>query len=187
MKKLFALLLGLQFCIFCTAQEKYFTKTGKISFDATVNSSLDNVYAVNKTVACVLDVKTGEIQFVVLMRGFEFAKALMMEHFNENYVESNKYPKANFKGTIANIASINLKVNATHTVKVVGKLTLHGETKDVETTGTITIKDGKINCAANFNIVASDYKISIPTVVADKVAKLVKIIVTCTLQPLTTK
>src|SRR5579875_3511177 len=82
------------------AQGRYFTKTGKITFIS--KAPLEDDEAVNKTVTAVLDSKSGAIQFAVLMKGFEFEKALMQQHFNEDYVESDKYPKSEFKGRITN-------------------------------------------------------------------------------------
>src|ERR1044071_5426615 len=81
-----------------SAQDKFFTKNGKISFVS--KGSVETIEAQHKSVTCVLDTKTGNIQFAVLMKGFEFKKALMQEHFNENYVESDKYPTSEFKGQI---------------------------------------------------------------------------------------
>ncbi|MBL0357440.1 MAG: YceI family protein [Chitinophagaceae bacterium] len=167
-----------------SAQDKQFTKTGKITFDATVPKSPENIDAVNKSVVCVLDIKAGALQFAVLMKGFEFDRALMMEHFNENYVESNKYPKADFKGTISNNAAVNYTRDGVYPVKVKGKLTMHGETKDVEADGKITIKAGKITAAADFEVLFKDYKIDIPELVADKVSKTARIKVDCSLEPL---
>ena len=164
--------------------QKYFTKIGKINFDATTASSPEKIEGVNRTVTCVVDAKTGAIQFAVLMKGFEFERALMEEHFNENYVESDKFPKAEFKGTIDNNDKVNYTKDGTYSVKVKGKLTMHGETKDVEAEGKILIQNGKVNAVAEFNVLLSDYKVSIPGLVADKVSKTAKITVTCSLDPL---
>lgn len=184
MKKLFFMMAAFATINTIHAQDKQFTKTGKITFDATVPKSPENIDAVNKSVVCVLDTKAGAMQFAVLMKGFEFDRALMMEHFNENYVESGKYPKAEFKGTISNNAAVNYTKDGVYPVKVKGKLTMHGETKDVEADGKITIKAGKINAAADFEVLFKDYKITIPELVADKVAKTAKIKVDCSLEPL---
>ncbi len=167
-----------------SAQDKYFTKTGKIHFDATTPKSPENVDGINKSAICVLDSKTGNLQFSVLMKGFEFERALMQEHFNENYVESNKFPKAEFKGVITNNSTVNYAKDGTYPVKVSGKLTMHGETKTIETNGTVTIKNGKINTIAQFDVLLADYKISIPQLVADKVAKTATIKVDCMLDVL---
>ena len=157
---------------------------GKIRFDATSPKSPENVDAINKSVICVLDTKTGNLQFSVLMKGFEFERALMQEHFNENYVESNKFPKAEFKGAITNNNAVNYAKDGVYPVKVSGQLTMHGETKSIETSGTVTIKNGKINALAEFAVVLADYKITIPQLVADKVAKTATIKVDCLLDVL---
>ncbi len=166
------------------AQSKYFTKTGKINFDATAPKSPENIDGTNKNSTCVMDSKTGEIQFMVLMKGFEFERALMMEHFNENYVESNKFPKTVFKGLIDNNTAINYSKDGSYTAKVSGKLTMHGETKDISTEGKLTVKGSKLIISAEFVAILADYKIIVPQLVADKVGKNAKIFVDCTLEPL---
>lgn len=166
------------------AQERYFTKTGKIEFFS--KSPMEDIEARNKSVAAVLDRKSGALQFSVLMRGFEFEKALMQEHFNENYVESNKYPKAEFKGSITNNAEVNYLQDGTYPVKVAGTLTIHGVTQNVQTTGTLKVAGGKIDAVSAFNIKLSDYKIKIPSVVKDKVSNNIRITVDCKLEPLKT-
>jgi len=184
MKKTILLLAVLAFITNAFSQEKFFTKAGKLSFDATVPKSPENIDAVNKTALCVLDTKTGDVQFSCLMKGFEFERALMMEHFNENYVESDKFPKTIFKGVILNNGSINYSKDGTYPAKVKGQMTMHGETKEVETEGKIISKSGNIQVIANFNLVFADYKILIPQIVSDKVAKTAKITVDCLLEPL---
>ena len=115
------------------AQDKYFTKTGKIDFFS--KASLEDIEAKNKTVTAVLDSKTGAVQFAVQMKGFEFEKQLMQQHFNENYVESDKFPRSEFKGSVTNNSAINYKKDGTYPARVKGKMTIHGVTNDVETTG----------------------------------------------------
>lgn len=184
MKRLFVFLSITILALHIQAQVKYFTKTGKISFDATTSKSPENIDGVNKTAICVLDTKTGNFQFSVLMKGFEFERALMQEHFNENYVESNKFPKSEFKGTITNNASVNYTKDGTYPVKVKGSLTIHGVTKEIETDGKLIVKAGKINAVADFNVALADYNISVPSLVADKLAKNAAIKVDCVLEPL---
>ncbi len=163
-------------------QEKFFTKTGKISFHS--KASLENIEAHNRSVTCVLDTKTGNMQFSVLMKGFEFEKALMQEHFNENYIESHKFPKAEFKGQVVNVGEINFSTGGTYKAKVKGKLTIHGETKDVETMGDFVVKNGRILADATFHVALADYKIEIPNVVKDNISRTVQISVDCDLEPL---
>jgi hypothetical protein len=169
--------------ISAAAQDKYFTKNGKILFKCT-KSPLEKIEASNKGTTCVLDSKTGNMQFAVLMKGFEFERALMQEHFNENYVESHKFPKAEFKGQISNNSEINYTKDGTYAAKVKGQLTIHGVTKPVETTGTVTVKNGKIIAVADFTVQVSDYNISIPSLVSDKISNTVNINVDCNLEPL---
>jgi len=163
------------------AQEKFYTKTGKIFFKCT-KSPLEKIEAVNKSSICVLDTKTGNMEFAVLMKGFEFEKALMQEHFNENYVESDKFPKSDFKGQIVNNSEINYSKDGTYTAKVKGKLQMHGESKDVETSGAVIIKEGKIFTNALFTVLLSDYKISIPSLASDKISNTVNITIDCSLE-----
>ncbi len=184
MKKIIFLLSITIITLTAAAQDKYFTKTGKIHFDATSPKSPEKIDGINKSVICVLDTKTGNLQFSALMEGFEFERALMQEHFNENYVESNKFPKAEFKGTITNNGAVNYIKDGIYPVKVNGKLAIHGETKVIETNGTVSIKNGKINTVAEFAVNLADYRITIPQLVADKVAKTATIKVDCMLDVL---
>ena len=163
-------------------QGKFYTKTGKVSFIS--KAPLEEIEGKNKTVTAVVDSKTGAMQFAVQRKGFEFEKQLMQQHFNENYVESDKYPKAEFKGTISNNLTINYSKDGIYPAKVKGKLTIHGVTKDVETTGTLKINGGKIDANSTFNVLISDYNIKIPAVVKDKVSNTIKINVDCDLEPL---
>ena len=117
------------------------------------------------------------MEFAVLIKAFQFEKALMQEHFNENYMESDKYPKAIFKGAIVDASTVDFSKDGDYPVKVKGKLTIHGVTNEVETDGTIDVKDGKISASSNFEIAVADYKIKIPSVVKDNIAKTVQIVV----------
>jgi polyisoprenoid-binding protein YceI len=118
------------------------------------------------------------------MKGFAFEKALMEEHFNENYVESHKFPKAEFRGKITNSGAIDFIKDGTYTVNVKGDLTMHGVTKELEATGIMVVQGGKISATADFSLGLSDYNISVPGLVADKVSKTAKISVACSLEAL---
>lgn len=141
-----------------SGQDKYFTKTGRITFSG--KSTLSGVNAENKTVAVVLDKKTGSLQFSVLMKGFEFKKALMQKHFNEKHLHTDKFPKSEFRGLLTNNASVKYNTDGVYPVTAKGKLSIHGETKDVEANGTITVKAGKPILNSTFNILITDYKIN---------------------------
>ncbi|HEY6505852.1 MAG TPA: YceI family protein [Chitinophagaceae bacterium] len=184
MKKLTIMIAGclLLFSLTTIAQGKFYTKTGKISFFSS--TSVEDIEAINKSVVTLLDTKTGDLQFAVLMKGFEFKKGLMQEHFNRDYVESDKFPKAEFKGQITNNSEINYTTNGTYTAKANGKLTIHGITKDIETTGTITIKDGKLTLNSVFTALVADYKISIPKIYRDNISKSIRVTVDCALTAL---
>ncbi len=176
------LLLGIALC--AHAQDRYFTKTGRITFLS--NAPLEDIEAVNKTAGAVLDTRTGQIQFAVLMKGFEFKKALMQEHFNENYVESHKYPKAEFRGNIVNNNSVNYTKDGTYAVNVKGQLSLHGVTKEIEVPATIQVQGGKIEGRSTFTLHVADYRIAIPSLMKDKISNNVKVVVQVKLEPLQT-
>jgi polyisoprenoid-binding protein YceI len=156
-------------------QERIFTKTGKISFFS--KAPLEDIEAHNKAAISVIDKATGQMEFSALMKGFEFEKALMQEHFNENYVESGKYPKATFKGSISDWQNVNITKDGKYPVTVKGALTIHGETKEVEAKGVIAVAGGAVTTTAEFTILLNDYKISIPSIVKDKIAQNVRIVV----------
>jgi polyisoprenoid-binding protein YceI len=164
-----------------TAAQKFITRSGRISF--TSIAPLEDIEGKNKSVIAAVDSKTGAVQFSVTMKGFEFEKSKMQEHFNENYVESDKYPKAEFKGAITNNKDINYSKPGTYNAKVNGKLTLHGVTKAVSANGTITVLNDGVQVSSTFSITVADYKISIPAAVKNKVAKTVKVVVDAKLDP----
>jgi polyisoprenoid-binding protein YceI len=173
MKRFAVVICLMMFAVAVNAQDKYFTRSGKVSFFS--KAPMEDIEAHNTKGTSILDTKTGSFEFAVLMKAFEFEKELMMEHFNENYVESDKYPKSTFKGNIVDMSSVNFAKDGTYPVKVKGQFTLHGVTKDVTHDGTIEVKGGKITGKSTFNILLEDYKIVIPPVVKDKISKSVKI------------
>lgn len=162
--------------------QKYFTREGKVSFFS--DAKIEKIEAQNKTATSVYDAETGKLEFAVLIKGFQFEKALMQEHFNENYMESDKFPKATFKGNIGDFKSVNLSKDGVYPVKVKGQLTIHGVTKDVETEGKFTVKGGVITATSSFTVAIADYNIQIPAVVRDNIAKTVKIDISAPLQEL---
>lgn len=158
--------------------QKYVTKTGKIRFYS--DTPMEKIEAVNNQVNSALDVATGQMVFRVLMKSFEFEKALMQEHFNENYVESDKFPNATFKGTVAGLQQLDMTKDGRHQVEVEGDLTIHGVTKKVKTTGTLEAKGGKIAGRCVFSVAVKDYGISIPTAVVKQIAETIEITVDVT-------
>lgn len=183
MKKVMITFLSL--CVFSAGfSQKYFTKTGQVSFDATAPSSPEKIEAINRAGTCVVDTKSGNMQFAVLIKGFSFERALMEEHFNENYLESDKYQKAEFKGELKDVDKVDFSKDGSYTLKVKGKLTMHGLSKEVETDAKLQVQGGKLKANAGFTVALADYAISIPGLVADKIAKTARISISCQLEPL---
>jgi hypothetical protein len=180
-KRLFFLLL-IVIIGFSAQGQRFLTKTGYIHFYS--DAPLEKIQATNRQVNAAVDAGTGDIVFKVLMKSFQFEKSLMQEHFNENYVESDKYPNSTFVGKVTNIKDITLTKAGTYNVNVEGKLTIHGITKDLKATGTFEVKADKVEAKCKFIIHIGDYKISIPGVVAGHIAETVEITVDLTLDKL---
>lgn len=155
------------------AQDRKITKTGQITFEASV-PSFEEVKATNESVSCVLNTKTGEIASLALVKGFRFKIALMEEHFNENYIESDKYPKATFKGKLINFDASTLN-SSPKKIKLNGTLELHGKSKQINTVAIISKKGNDIEITTDFDVNAEDFNIQIPKIVRQKVAKTVNI------------
>ena len=153
--------------------QKYYSKVGQVVF--TSDASLEKIEGKNTNGLVVLDAATGRLECSVLIKGFQFEKALMQDHFNENYMESHKFPKGVFKGTITNMQDIHLKKDGTYTAVVKGELTLHGITKPFSPSGKVIVKEGKITASSSFEIMVSDFNIEIPKVVRDNIAEKVKV------------
>ncbi len=162
--------------------QKYFTKSGLISFYS--DTPIEKIEALSKSAVAVLDTESGQIEFSVLIKSFHFEKALMEEHFNENYMETPKYPKSTFKGQVQDLSKVNFKKKGSYPIKVIGDLTMHGVTKKVTADGKINVTENEIECLSEFNVAVADYKISIPSVVRESIAKSVKITVKAQLVPL---
>ncbi len=149
--------------------QKYFSKTGEISFFSA--TAIENIEAKSNSATTVYDSDSGKLQWAVLIKSFEFEKAMMQEHFNENYMESSKYPKAQFKGEIKNKEVIKLSKDGSYTAQVNGTLEIHGVTKNVSTTATFIVKSGSITATCNLKVAVADYGIEIPSVVKENIAK----------------
>jgi hypothetical protein len=184
MKRLFFLLLFLNI-IFAVNAQKYMTKNGYIGFFS--QTPMENIKGDNNQVASVLDISTGEMVFQALIKSFHFDRALLEEHFNENYMESDKFPKSSFKGKITNLSSVNFSKNGIYEVSVEGDLTIRDATNKISTKGTIEVVTGGINASSKFNIAPEDYKINIPGVVREKINKNLEVTVTMKYSPLENK
>lgn len=183
MKKIFLACAVFASVLSLQAQDVQTTRNAKVVFDATPANPVEKIDAVNNEATSFLNTKTGDVVFAVLVKGFRFEKALMEEHFNENYMESTKYPKSDFKGKIMNLTDVNFQKDGEYKVKVGGKLTLHGITQEITAPATITVKGGKISSSSAFTVKLADYKIERPSVVADKISETVKITVNAAYEP----
>jgi polyisoprenoid-binding protein YceI len=146
---------------------------------------MEKIDAENNKATSVVDFSTGAIEWSVLVKAFSFEKALMQEHFNENYMESGKFPKATFIGKIANPSSIVISKDGTYTVDVSGTLEMHGVSKSVSTKATFVVKGGAITATSKLKAALADYKIDIPSVVKDNISKEVDITVSANYVPFT--
>lgn len=164
MKKAFYLITLISLNIF--SQTKYITKTGTVNFEASV-PAFEEVKAKNETTTAILNSDNGEFAALVFVKAFRFKNALMEEHFNENYAESDTYPKATFKGSIKNINNIHF---------IDGELTFHGKSKlykDIPVT--YISKENTINISGSFKAKVSNFNIEIPKIVQNKVSQSVDI------------
>jgi len=162
--------------------QKYITKNGNITFYS--DGPLEKIEARNNQVNSALNTVTGDFVFKVLMKSFVFEKALMQEHFNENYVESDKFPNAIFKGKITNIKDIVFSAQGTFDVEIEGDLTIHGIKQHIKEKGSFVISKDGIQGTSKFYIILDDYDISIPGAVTGKIAEKIEITIDVRLKPI---
>ncbi|RZL02523.1 MAG: YceI family protein [Hymenobacter sp.] len=156
------------------AQGRYMTRAGHISFFSA--SIMEDIEARNDKVSAVFDLGTGQIAFSIPIHEFQFKRTLMQEHFNENYMESEKYPKATFAGQLVNAAQVLKQLtSAAQTVEAEGNLTIHGVTHKALVTGTLQMRDGQLVVFAYFNVAPADFAIDIPLLVRENIAKSVSV------------
>ena len=163
------------------AQDKWFTRNGKINFFS--KTTAENIDANNNEVFSMIDQSKNQVAFQVLNTGFKFDKALMQEHFNENYMESSKYPKASFQGVISDPSKVDFTKEGTYNVMVAGDLTMHGVTNKITIPAAITVADNKVNAQSKFNVKLADYGIKIPSLVEKQISQDVAITVNCQYDP----
>lgn len=149
--------------------QQYMTRTGFIGFYS--KTPLEDIKAENNQVYAVVDAGKKNLAFMVLIKGFVFVKELMQEHFNENYAESDKYPKATFTGTFTE----DLGKDGIYKVTVRGNLTLHNVTKTIEVPATLELKGGKLSGRSDFTLKPEDFNIHIPSIVRDKIANVMNV------------
>ena len=166
------------FLVFLSADAQvFFTKNGHISFFS--KTIMENINAENNQVISVIDIQTGVIQFSLLNNSFHFPKAKMEDDFNENYIESDKYPRSTFKGIITDIGNINFNKDGVYKVNIKGDIMIHGVTRNITVSGMISIKNGNISATSSFDILVKDYNIKIPSIVTNKIAENLEVKVRC--------
>ncbi len=180
MKKITFIALALCFTLVTKAQI-YMAKTSEITFFS--EARFENIDAKNTTGKPVLDCKSGKLQVQVTMKGFKFKSGLMEEHFNETYVESDKYPHAKFMGVIKDNDKIDYTKDGVYNVVVEGPMTMHGETKNVTANGTLTVKGTQILIDSKFKMALADYKIVVPAGKVANIAEVVDVTVKAALEP----
>jgi polyisoprenoid-binding protein YceI len=154
-----------------TYAQRLLEKSGKVTFYS--EAPVENIEAKNQQVLAIIDPGTGEVAVTMLMKGFQFRKSLMQEHFNESYVESDKYPKATFKGKILEYTPAVLKQAGT--VEVEGEITIHGVTKPLRTKVTFTPGSDHLLAESTFSVKVADHEIKIPSVVMNNIAEIVEV------------
>ena len=157
-------------------QETYVCKNAKISLYS--EAPLENIDATSTKATSVFNATTGELAFQIPIRSFQFEKSLMQEHFNENYLESDKFPQATFKGKIQE--QVDVKKDGTYPVNVKGILDVHGVKQSRTIKGSIKVNKGSISMTSEFLVLCKDHNIEIPQLVFKKIAESIQIKVAAT-------
>ena len=158
--------------------QMYLTRNGNISFSS--HTPLEEIKAQNNEAVSVLNSATGDIEFKIAVKGFHFSKTAMEEHFNDDdYMASEKYPKAGFKGKISNISSVNFSKDGVYNVSVNGDLTIKDVTKPATAKGTISVKNGVVTVVSEFTVQRKDYNVIGESFVQKKIADNIAIDVNC--------
>lgn len=175
MKKILVFILVVLIACSTNAQKVYQTKSGKVKFFSS--TKVEDIEAINSQADSKL-ATNGQMVFMLAIKGFKFDNSLMQEHFNENYMESSKFPRATFMGTITDIKSIDFTKDGSYKTEVKGTMEIHGVKKPVIAAGNINIKGGKVSAKSIFRVKVADYGIK-GNYIGDKIAKEVEITVDC--------
>jgi polyisoprenoid-binding protein YceI len=149
--------------------QKFFTRNGHLGFFSKTN--MEDIKASNESVTYIMDLSTGEINISALQTNFQFEKALMQEHYNENYVESSKFPKAIFKGKIDDMSKVNFKMEGVYNAKVSGNLEIHGVTKPYSVDAVFKVGGGHVLAETNFKVKCADHNIKIESSLKNNIAE----------------
>lgn len=174
---IFLLLFGLQ----SLNAQIYKAKDGGTQISFFSEAPLENIEALNKGAVIVLNTVSNDVQVRVTIQNFKFKNSLMEEHFNENYMESEKFPTAVFKGKINE--TIDYGKEGESKVSVSGKMEMHGVTKDIVIEGTLAKKGDEITIASKFKVKVADYNIKVPSMYIKNIAEEVEITINSILEP----
>jgi len=160
---------------------KYITKTGYAYFKSHTDAI--DIDGSNRNVAAIIDPATGEIVVIVLIKAFDLPLATAKEHFNETYMESDKFPKATFKGKLTDLAGKTLAVDGEYPVTAEGTLTIHGQSREIKQKATMKVKNGEVSGSCKFQVNINDYGIVVPADVKNRVAQVVDVVVEFSVKP----
>lgn len=172
------LLLGLTSA--SVAQSKYLSKTSEVTFFSS--APLEDISAVNTAMAGIVDFESKEFLMRIPIIKFDFPNGLMEEHFNENYMEIEKYPNATFKGTFPE--EVNPDQSGTYTINCIGQLEVHGVIQDREIEVTLDISKKGIEASSAFSILLEDHNIDVPKIVFQNIAEEIDVKIKATFDPL---
>lgn len=168
MLKRFLILILLITSVSVFGQGKFIAKNAYISFYSS--TPMEDILGESNEVVTILDSSNGKVVFQALMTTFHFKRALMEEHFNENYMESTKFPKGKFDGKIVDFKP-EMLTSPVSNIQITGQLSLHGVEKTITVPGTIGLENGKLVATSKFEVVPEEYGIEIPSLVRDKIGK----------------
>lgn len=152
------------------SQQRYFAEKALVTFFS--DGTVEDISAVNNKVTSIFDVVKGDVAFLLSVKDFQFEKKLMQVHFNEKYMETEKYPKSSFQGKII---GFDPALNGVQQVTAAGKLSIHGVTKDIQAPGTVEVKDHQILVNSKFKIRLMDYNIKVPQIIWENIAQQVEV------------
>jgi YceI-like domain len=161
--------------------QRYTTASGQSTFFSS--APLEDIEALNSRVAAIFDLTSGQLAFSMLMKDFQFKNSLMQEHFNENYAESERYPRARFTGKLVTMPTEAQLRSGPQPVYVQGTLTIHNVRRKVRVPGTLQLRGTDLVVTSKFNVAPADYKIKIPALVRNNIAKSIDVSVILACQP----
>jgi hypothetical protein len=168
------------------AAQVYFTTSGRLHFFS--DTPVEDIEAVSKRTEVAFNPSTGQVSARIRINTFEFDKALMQRHFNENYLESDKYPYGALEGKLTESLALRSSTTGKAVHPLLAKLTLHGVTKEYTIPCEIELKDGvPVRATGKFQVKLVDHNIDIPTIVIKNIAEVIDVDFDFALEPKTKK